>query len=74
MAAQTVSSALEQPHTPKPMPGSSAAAHAFKIAKRTQFRKHLPATYCLDRGRKSAKSVSFDFPTLTTPRYEFEPL
>src|SRR6516165_6092903 len=30
------------------MPGSSAAAHAFKIAKRTPFRKHLPGTYALD--------------------------
>ena len=62
MAAQTVSSALEQLNTPKPMPGSLAAAHACKTAKRTQFRTHLSVTYVLDRGREIAKSRIVRFP------------
>jgi hypothetical protein len=82
MAAQTFSSALEQLNKPEcRIPGSSAAAHAFKIAKRTQFRTHLSVTYVLDRRREIATSVLFDFPNLTTsldarsgttPRHQFK--
>jgi hypothetical protein len=61
MAAQTFSSALEQLNKARvPIPGSSAAAHAFKIAKRTQFRTHLSVTYVLDRRREIPKSVSHE--------------